>query len=146
MSVNVGVAGESAHVRVEVIGYENPAAENVSDANWLACRVEVRVRGFEGRVDASFTTQDFAAFGATLGSCVADLRGDATFETDEDALRLHVKFSKTGRATVTGTLREPDRLQTSLGFAFECDQTFMRRVVDALNEVTQRFPVRAVGM
>ena len=145
MSVNVEVAGEAAHVRIEVIGYENPAAENLSDANWLTCRVEVRVRGFEGRVDASFTTQEFAAFSRSLRSAVSDLKGEATFETDEDALRLDVKFNTTGKAAVTGTLHEPDRPRTTLTFSFESDQTFMRRTVDALNEVTRQFPVRAIG-
>lgn len=142
MSVNVEVAGESARVRIEVIGYENPAAENLSDANWVTCRVEVCVRGFVGHVDTSFTTQDFVAFRTSLQPAVTDLRGESVFETDEDALRLNVKFSATGKATVTGTLREPDRPQTSLAFAFESDQTFMRGTVEALNALIQQFPVR----
>jgi hypothetical protein len=142
MCVNVEVAGQAAHVGIEVLGYENPAAENVSDANWLTCRVEVRVRGFEGHVDAAFTTHDFAAFSRSLRSAVTDLKGEATFETDEDALRLDVNFNMTGSVSVTGVLREPDRPRTSLAFSFESDQTFMRRTVDALDKVTHQFPVR----
>jgi len=141
MSVNVEVAGEAAYVRIEVIGYENPAAQNISDANWVTCRVEVRVRGFVGHVDASFTTQDFVAFSTSLRPAVAGLQGEAVFETDEDALRLSVKFSATGRATVTGMLRDSDRPQTTLAFAFETDQTFIRDTVEGLDEVVQQFPV-----
>jgi len=143
MSVNVEVAGRAAHVRIEVLGYENPAAENVSDANWLTCRVEVCVRGFEGHIDAAFTTQDFAAFWRSLSSAVTDLKGEAMFETDEHALSLDVKFNMTGNVSVTGVIREPDRSRMSLAFSFESDQTYMRRTVDALEEVTHQFPVRA---
>jgi len=142
MTVNVEVAGPAANVKIEVLGYENLAAENLSDANWVTCRVEVRVRNFAGHVDASFTTHDFVSFTKSLRPAVADLRGEAVFETDEDALRLNVKFSATGKATVTGSLREPDRPQTSLAFIFESDQTFMRKTLDALNAVVQQFPVR----
>ena len=82
--------------------------------------------------------QGFAAFRASLGPAMADLRA-----------RLHSRpirtLNTTGKAAVTGTLREPDRPRTTLTFSFESDQTFMRRTVDALNEVTQQFPVRAVG-
>ena len=46
MLVNVEVAGEAAHVMIEVIGCENSGAENLSHTNWLMCRVEVWVRGF----------------------------------------------------------------------------------------------------
>jgi hypothetical protein len=142
MSVEIEIAGQAAYVKIKVSGYENPAAQNPSDANWLTCRVEVRVRGFEGRVDAAFTTQDFAAFGRSLGSAVADLRGGAVFETDEEALRLNVEFNSTGTVSITGSLREPDRPRTSLAFSFESDQTYMRRTVDALDEVNNQFPVR----
>jgi len=142
MSVKVEVAGQAAHVKIEVVGYENPAAENLSDANWLTCRVEVSVRGFEGHVDAAFTTQDFAAFGRSLRSAVADLKGEAVFETDEDALRLKVEFSSIGTVSITGVLREPDRPRTSLTFSFESDQTYMRRTVGTLDEVDHQFPVR----
>ena len=142
MSVNVEIAGQAAHVGIEVLGYENPAAENVSDANWLTCRIEVRVRGFEGHIDAAFTTQDFAAFSRSLRSAVSDMKGEAAFETDEDALRLDVKFNTTGSVSVTGVLREPDRPRTSLAFSFESDQTFMRRTNNALEEVTHQFPER----
>src|SRR5688572_27587595 len=112
MSVDVEIAGQAAHVNIAVVGYENPAAQNPSDANWLTCRVEVRVRGFIGRVDAAFTTQDFAAFGRSLRSAMADLKGEAIFETDEDALRLNVAFSPIGTVSITGVLREPDRTRT----------------------------------
>ncbi len=145
MSLEVEVAGQSARVRIEVHGYENPAARNPSDANWLTCRVEVRVKKFLGELDATFTTQDFAAFARHLRSMVTDLNGVAAFETDEDALRLDVELTHTGTAQVSGTLRDVDWPQTSFTFLFETDQTFLRRTADALDEVTRRFPIRSEG-
>lgn len=141
MSVNVELAGHGAYVRVDVVGYENSSTDDLSDANWLTCRVEVCVGGFEGRVAAAFTTHDFDMFRRSLDAAVADVKGDASFETYEDALRLHVAFDKTGAVSVTGTLNDPDG-PTSLAFSFESDQTFMRSTVDALSELGHQFPVR----
>jgi hypothetical protein len=143
MSLEIEIAGQTAQVRIEVFGYENPTAQESSDANWLTCRVEVRVRSFSGQVDAAFTTQDFAAFGRCLRSAVAEVKGAAAFETDENALQLNVEFTRTGAVRVSGTLREADRPQTSLTFSFESDQTFISRTADALDELTRRFPIRA---
>src|SRR5256885_1941379 len=98
MSIKIEIAGQSARVKIEVLGYENPSAQNRSDANWLTCHVEVRVRSFSGQLDAAFTTQDFAAFAKCLCSAVKELNGTATFETDENALRLDVEFTHTGAA------------------------------------------------
>jgi hypothetical protein len=142
MSVAVEIAGQAAHVRIEVLGYENPAAQNASDANWLTCRVVVNVRGFEGRVDAALTTQDFAAFTRSLRVAVDTVRGEALFETDEDALRLNVELRSTGTAAISGYLREPDRPGTSLNFTFESDQSHLRRTVEELDQVNGAFPVR----
>jgi hypothetical protein len=108
---------------IEVLGYENPSAQHTSDANWLTCRVEIHVRSFSGEVDAAFTTQDFVEFARSLRFAVADVKGTAVFETDENALQLRVEFGHTGTARVSGTLREADRPQTSLTFSFESDQT-----------------------
>lgn len=145
MSVEVELAGHGGRVRIEVLGHETDAAENVHDANWLRCRVEVRVRGFEGHVDASFTTQDFAEFSQSLGAMVADLTGEATFETLEEALRLEVEINaRTGSVSVTGVLQDVGAETTSLEFSFESDQSFLGSTVAALNEVTRRFPVRTL--
>lgn len=142
MPVSVEVRGHGANVRIEVVGYENPAAENVSDSNWLTCRVHVNIAGFEAHVLAAFTTQDFAAFSRSLRSAVADLNGEAKFETDEETLLLTATFNTSGSVSVIGAVREPNRKGTFLSFSFETDQTFMGHAVDALSEVTRQFPIR----
>ena len=142
MSVTVEIAGDAALVKIEVFGYERPSATHLTDANWLSCQVEVNVIGFEGHLVAAFTTLDFAEFRTTLRSGVADLKGQALFETDEDALRLRIEFSPIGHVSISGVLRDVDRPETSLTFSIESDQTYMRRTVEMLDEVLRRFPVR----
>lgn len=142
MSVAIEIAGHGAYVRIDVLGYENPDAQGTSDANWLTCRVEVSVNGFEGRADAAFATHDFADFGRSLRAAVTAVNGEARFETDEDALRLSVEFRRTGTASITGTLRDPDRSNNTLTFSFESDQAYLRYTVDALAQVNVAFPVR----
>jgi len=142
MSVNVEFPGHAAHVLIDVVGYETSAAVNLSDANWLTCRVEVRAGAFCGHIDTALTTQDFAAFSRSLRAGVTDCKGDVVFVTDEDAFRLDVHFDTTGRVSITGVLREPGRSKTFLSFSFESDQTFMRRTLATLDEVNSQFPVR----
>lgn len=142
MSVEIKILGEAAGVKIEVLRYENRSAQNPSDANWLMCHAEVHVRSFAGRVDVAFTTHDFAAFGKCLRSAVTDLDGTATFETDENALRLVVELSRTGVAHISGALRDVDSPQTYLAFSFESDQTFLGRTANDVDELLRRFPVR----
>lgn len=144
MSAIIELQGDSGWVRIDVEGYENPASEVLSDANWLTCRVEVRVGAFQGCVDAAFTTYDFASFDAVLRRIVVELNGEARFETDEDALRLCVYVMESGRASVTGVLRDPGTPRTSLAFAIESDQSFLRATSAALADVVRCFPVRVI--
>lgn len=141
MSVHVEIVGQAARLRIEVLGYENPSPQTPSDANWLSCRIEVVVGGFEGRVGASLTAQDFVVFHQALRSSVDALRKGAVFETDEDALRLNVEMRATGTAVITGILHDWGRA-TSLSFSFESDQTYLRQTVGMLGKVIRQYPVR----
>lgn len=142
--ISVPIAGTGALVRIEVIGYENPAAGNDSDANWLRSTVRVSVGPFAGDIEGSLTTQDFAYFERELSEVLRTLQGKATFQTGEDWLRFEVGMGSRGTATVSGVVKAGGGSQASLRFSFETDQSYLRETNRALGAVAKDFPVKQV--
>lgn len=142
--ISVPIAGTGGSVTIEVIGYENPAAGNDSDANWLRSTVRVSVGPFAGDIEGSLTTQDFAYFERELSEVLRTLQGKATFQTDEDWLRFEVGMGSRGTATVSGVVKAGGGSQASLRFSFETDQSYLGETNRALGAVAKDFPVKQV--
>jgi hypothetical protein len=136
------ITGSDGSIRIEVLGYENPIAENDSDANWLRSRIRVAVGSFSGETDAALTTQDFAYFERQLAEVLRTLQGKATFQTDEDSLRFEVWMGSLGTATVSGAVKATSGSQASLRFSFETDQSYLAQTELELVEVTKEFPIK----
>lgn len=142
--ISVPIAGSGGSVTIEVIGYESPDAGNDSDANWLRSTVRVSVGPFAGDIEGSLTTQDFAYFERELSEMLRTLQGKATFQTDEDWLRVEVGMGSRGTATVSGVVKAESGSQASLRFSFETDQSYLGETKRALSEVANEFPVKHV--
>lgn len=128
---------------MEVLGYENPSAPDVSDANWLKCRVAINIEeAFWANFPASFTTSDFIQFHEELRTVLTKLSGTASFLTDEDALCLSIEIGRTGGALVGGVAQTYGQPQASLSFSFESDQSFLSRTLHDLEAVVIHFPVK----
>jgi hypothetical protein len=142
MSNSIEIKGQGAGLTVMISGYERPDAENVHDANWLRCAASVAVREFSCKLEAAFTTYDFAEFEAQLDNVLSALKGKASFVTDEKALGLDVEFRNTGLAVVSGVVQVRGLPKAALSFSFETDQTFLRQTHRELRAAVQSFPVR----
>jgi hypothetical protein len=143
MSVTVTVQGhDGSRLNVDVIRYERPEATDEADANWLVARIEVTNGTFSGTVEDSLTTQDFQEFRGQLVKALDVGDGVAEFRTLEEILEVKVTINRLGQANVSGRLRSLDRPSTELSFAFESDQSFLKRTVLDLDAVTNTFPVR----
>jgi hypothetical protein len=143
MVLTCRIAGPSAQCSIEVLGYENPGAQDPSDANWLSCRVTVKAHSFCAECSASFTAQDFSEFGEQLSAVMRRMGGTAAFQTDEDVLSLSIDVRKTGTAQVTGTLRVVGSPSATLSFGFESDQTFLSETQRQLEALTRAFPAKS---
>jgi hypothetical protein len=128
---------------IEVNGYENEAAMDVYDANWLRCSAEVEVGRFRGAIDASFATQDFARFLSELDQVVEGASLVASFHPMEEALLVRVEVDRAGRLTITGKLREIDENGPTLSFAIESDLSFLGLAQAELKRIVLEFPERA---
>jgi hypothetical protein len=142
MSIEIEIKGHGGGIGIVVLGYENPAATNSSDANWLVSRVRVGIGPFRGEVSATFTTQDFARFRQQLRAFLEGERSSATFETDEQALELRIEGKPAGAIPISGTIRHLSAPTVVLSFRLDSDQSSLRAVLDALDAVSKELPVR----
>ena len=143
MSLKIEIGGQGGHLMVEVLGYENPFAQDTSDANWLNCQVLIRIgEHFRADFPASFATSDFVRFREELTTVLTKVDGTASFLTDEDALSFSIEMSRTGGAVVGGVAQNYGQPQASLSFSFETDQTFLTQTLHHLVTVVTHFPVK----
>jgi len=136
-----GIGGE---INLEVSGYENIAASNISDANWLTTKVILTVGNFSGVYSANLTTHDFLYFTEKLKNLVIGLKGQADFITDEEAIGFSIAFDARGRVFITGKAKNIDFPKVELSFQFESDQTYLTKTLDDFEQCTNHFPVRNI--
>ena len=143
MSVEIEIKGHGGGIGIVVLGYENPAAADSSDANWLVCRVRVGVGPFRGEVSATFTTHDFERFRQELRGLLGRERASAAFETYEQVLELRIEGKPTGATPISGTIRYTLGPNVVVSFKLDSDQSYLGSVLEALDAVTQQFPIRS---
>jgi hypothetical protein len=144
--ITVPISGHGGSISIEVLGYENTAATNESDANWLKSRIRIVAGPFSGELDASLTTQDFVYLERELTDVLRTFEGKATFQTDEDWLYFQIEMGSRGAAIISGALKANSGSRTSLSFSFETDQSYLTQTKHALAQVLKCFPIRSGGM
>jgi hypothetical protein len=140
--ISMSIEGTGDSISIEVLGYENAAASNESDANWLRSKVRVAAGPFSGDANGALTTQDFVYFERELTEMLRTLQGKATFQTDEDWLRFEIRMGSRGTATISGAVKASGASQASLRFSFETDQSFLGSTKRGLAEITANFPIK----
>ena len=135
------VSGFRDGLTVNVLGYENSRPATVSDANWLRAHIQLETRGCVVRVDAALTTQDVKYFLDELEVVHSALDGTASLTTDEEAISLRVKVTKTGAAQISGELKELGSSNFKLEFEFESDQSYLWRTLAGLRGIHQMYPI-----
>lgn len=140
--ITVPINGQGGTISIDVMSYENPTAKDTSDANWLSSRIEVTAGPFSGRFNATLTTQDFVCFRDEMEALLNQLKGKATFQTDEDWLGFHIEMQTRGTAKVTGIAKVHGEPKASLSFAFETDQSLLAQTKSALDAVVEKFPIK----
>lgn len=135
------VNGEGGRLTVEVLGYENPYPQTVSDANWLQVQIRLDAGGCSMRIEAALTTQELKHFLDELEGVVTTLEGTASLTTDEETISLQVNVGKRGTAHVSGELRELGTIKVTVKFEFDTDQTLLMRTISELRDLHNQYPV-----
>jgi len=138
----INIVGENGKLTIEINRYERSTSKDVDDANWLNCTVYIDVPPFSGRYDASFSTRDFLTFGQELGVLSDHLSGQATFETDEGALRLRLVMGTRGEMMIEGEAEIRASARAALKFTLQADQSYLAELRRSVMAVSTEFPVR----
>ena len=140
--IRLYIKGTNGSISIELLGYENAAAQNASDANWLKTRIKVISGPFCGEIAATMTTHDFSYFEKELIELLLNLKGKAKFQTNEEWLSFEIEIGALGTAIVRGTAKANDGSRSSLAFSFETDQSYLEQTRQLLSSITQNFPVQ----
>jgi hypothetical protein len=141
--VDLEFAGDGgASIVLEVGGYERPDATNDDDAQWLSCRVAVRVEPLNFSYPLALRTGELVAFNAQLLVAARD-SGKAELKTVEGAFAIALHFNRTGQIASVATCRFTSVADVNVSFAFQNDASYMLRTQRQLDQLLQRFPVKS---
>jgi hypothetical protein len=134
---------ERNRITVEVVNYERVASGEYSDDNWVNVAVSVSAGAFSGSFAASFITDEFASFRSQLRELHRTLKGEATFNTMEGQLALHLVGDGRGGITLKGDALDQPGIGNCLSFELTLDQTYLASTLDGLDQIIAAFPVRS---
>lgn len=134
---------EYERVEVEVHGYERSPVGEFYDDNWVRVSVRVSVGAFKGKFPAAFLTSDFAEFRGQLQKLSHSLEGVASFSTLEGQLSLELTGNGRGGIFLKGVAIDVPGTGSRLEFDLELDQSYLPAALEGLDEILDKYPVRA---
>ncbi|MES2222942.1 MAG: hypothetical protein V4587_18475 [Acidobacteriota bacterium] len=143
MTNTVLIRGDTGRISLEILGYENPMAKDISDLNWLRVKLDVVAGPFQGSVRVAVTTYELADFQQRLTGAVESVAGGVKFETLEGDLRVNIEFARTGVAGVQADVFAYDGgTRSSIHCEFETDPITLEATVQDLRRLAEQFPIQ----
>ncbi len=129
-------------ISITVIGLLVIAATSNWDKNWLRAKISVQAGAFVGTYDADLTTFDFENFKHDLNSLYENLNSEIKFEDLEGYLFMKMKGNGLGNINADISCTDnPGIYGTTLDFELDFDQTFIKPIIQKLNNITSKYPV-----
>lgn len=122
-------------------GPSRPGSLDEWDGNWLRCTAAVHAGAFRGTVDGLLRNEDLARFLPALESLAGQLRGEATFDTLEDWIGIHLTGDGRGQIELRGRLIDMSEPGNALDFRLALDQTYLAPLIAQLRTAADRFPI-----
>jgi hypothetical protein len=130
--------------RLWIHGLERPDASDYWDGNWLQVTASVEAAGSWVEASGTFLrTDELAAFAGQMAAVDATLAGKAELTCMEPQLRILLEGNGLGHIAVTIDLT-PDYVNQSHRFRFDTDQTWLRPLLNALEAILDKHPVRGL--
>jgi hypothetical protein len=142
MSYEIRFGGESTDfLSISVFGRESPDDRDYWDGNWLIAQVEVKTDQFSGRVSGTIRAEELQQLYEELQVLNTTLTGEITYMTLEAWISFRLYADELGHLKLTGTLKDDLRNDNYLVFAIGFDQTFLRKPLKQLQQITAQFPI-----
>jgi len=129
-------------LKVTVIGYSFPEADDDWDRNWLDCLLHLELEGFKADFAFGLRTDELENFLQEAEQLYANMKGKAVLKNMDSVIRLEVTADKTGRLIWDGELVYPAGVGTFLKFTYESDQTFLPGLISEIRQILRQYPVR----
>lgn len=100
--------------------------------DWFRAEIVVYCDGWRGAFDGCFMKGELKRLALDLSAIQKSLSGDASLDPLEPNLTLHFSGDGKGHISVKGDACNRFETGTHLTFAFEFDQTYLKRIIDAL--------------
>jgi hypothetical protein len=142
MSSSAMLHGDKGHLRLEILGYENPHSKDFDDANWLEARLEVQAGPFSGSFKLALTTGELGSLYQQLAKANKTLSDRVDFTSMEETFSLKVEFSRTGAATLCGVTTPKGGQGNSLHYRFCSEPVTLEAAVSEFARLVERFPAK----
>lgn len=139
-TIRLHLGGQS--ISITVIGLLVIDATSNWDKNWLKTKISVQAGAFSGIYDADLTTFDFENFKQDLNSLYENLNSEIEFKDLEGYLYMKIKGNGLGNINAEISCSDdPGINAATLNFELNFDQTYIKPVIQRLNNITNKYPV-----
>lgn len=137
------ISSHGNFVKISALARINYNSELDYDNNWIRCLIEVSGGSFNGAYEADIITTTFEIFKQELHKLYDDLRGKAVFSDLEDYIEIEVIGNGSGLLKANVICNDqPGIYSAVLKYEIDFDQTYIKDIVNQLNEITIKFPIR----
>src|SRR5690349_6848129 len=144
MAAEFEVRGEGALVRVSILGYEQPDAQDYDDGNWLNATVHMAISGFRAAFPYAPYAPDLANFLSELSALYASMKGTAKYHSLEEDIILDGRIDELGGIEWSCVAPHPHGMGAKLEFGFTADQSYLPDLISQLTEILKTYPVRGL--
>lgn len=129
-------------IKIQVFGRSHGHANDYWDGNWLTTLVTINVGGFSAELGGNLRAEELQAFRLEIEAIYAAIAGTANLQTMEQWLSMSIGVNGSGQVQIRGQAREESNGYNRLSFELSgLDQSHLPAMIDALNEIEERFPV-----
>jgi hypothetical protein len=129
-------------VRIEPIEFHKYDSDIDWDKNWIKTKIFVKGGHFSGEYIADIMSIDFETFKQSFSALYDNLSGVSEFYDLEGYLNLKIKGDGIGHFEMQVTACDRLGVNAShLHFSMQFDQTYIKRLSNELNKITEEFPV-----
>jgi len=143
MELDINIKGlDGELLKITVVDYSHPDAVDFWDGNWLACKLILRIKGFNADFIFDLRVDEVESFLVELEQFNLNLKGKANLENMEEVIKLNLSVNKTGMLKWEGRLLYPAGIGSTLEFTYESDQSFLPGLITELKNVLKRYPIK----
>ena len=129
-------------IRISTKNTINYNSEIDYDNNWINCYIEVKGGAFQGKYSAEILTITFEDFKQKLAILYNKLDGKVIFSDLEEYCKIDISGDGSGKLRASIECNDKSGIYSAnLTFDIDFDQTFLKDIINQLNQITKAFPI-----